>query len=261
MIFNAIFFRWRVSYLRKMRWYPCLLLLLSGCSKDIDFEAIEQYPAQKIFEMGQKEEQSKHYTVAVKIFEELERLYPYSKLIADAQLHAGECSYKAKKYDEAISFYEIFVKTHPTHEKVAYAIYMLGLINYEQMPIVQRDQEPTVASIAYFRELCNRFPDSEYTELAKEKIKNLREQIAGREVYIARYYQKRGNYAAAIGRLNSIVDLYIDTTHAPEAMHRLVECYVVMGFFEEANAVSKILCAKYGDSKWAAHAQELLGKK
>ena len=111
------------------------LLLLAGCSKDIDFEAMEKNTAEEIFAKGKSEVEKKNYKDAAKIFEALEKLYPYSKLTADAELLAGDCHYKSGKFEEAISSYEIFVKTHPTNDRVPYAIYMLGLINYQQIAI------------------------------------------------------------------------------------------------------------------------------
>lgn len=236
-------------------------ILLCGCSKDIDFESLEKQSAKEIFALGKEEAALKNYSDAVKVFEELERIHPYSGLVADAQLAAGDCNYKAKKYSEAMSSYEIFVKTHPTHDKVPYAIYMLGLINFEQMPIVERDQESTIIALSYFEELCNRYPESNYVKDSKEKIKILRNQIAGKEVYIARYYLKKKNYAAAIGRLNAVVDNYLDTIHSPEALFRLIECYIAMGFFRETQIINKTLQANFQNSNWAKYAKDLLARK
>ena len=238
-----------------------LVILLCGCSKDIDFESMEKNTADEIFAMGKKEMTAKNYSDAAKIFEELEKLHPYSRLIADAELLAGDCYYKKGKFDEAISSYEIFVKTHPTHKKVPYAIYMLGVINYEQMAIIERDQEATVTAKSYLEELCARYPESEYVKDAQKKIKDLQDQQAGREVYIARYYQDKLNYAAAIGRLNTVIDNYPRTIHAPEAMLRLVECYLAMGLDNEAQSVNKILQKEHFNSKFAEHARNLLSPK
>lgn len=232
--------------------------LLCGCSKDIDFEAMEKNTAEEIFAKGKQEMTAGNYGDAAKIFEELEKLHPYSRLTADAELLAGDCYYKKGKVDEAISSYEIFVKTHPTHEKVPYAIYMLGLVNYEHIAIIERDQEATVTALSYFNELCSRYPESKYVKEAKNKIKDLHNQQAGREVYVARYYQKQINYAAAIGRLNTVIDKYPETVHAPEAMLRLIECYVAMGLDNEASSVNKILQKEHRGSKWAEHARNLL---
>lgn len=238
-----------------------LVILLCGCSKDIDFESMEKNTADEIFAMGKKEMAAKNYGDAAKIFEELEKLHPYSHLVAEAELLAGDCYHKKGKFGEAISSYEIFVKTHPMHEKVSYAIYMLGLINYEQMAIIERDQESAITAKSYFEELCARYPGSKYVKEAKEKINDLCNQQAGREVYIARYYQDKLNYAAAIGRLNTVIDNYPKTIHAPEAMLRLVECYMAMGLDNEARSVNKILQQAHFNSKWAEHARNLLSSK
>ncbi|MDR0942396.1 MAG: outer membrane protein assembly factor BamD, partial [Holosporales bacterium] len=207
------FWKNRFAMKRKSLLIATFALLITGCSRDIDFEGMEKKSGEEIFSLGEKEMKEKHYSDAAKVFEELERLYPYSKLTAEAQLKTGECYYRAKKYNEAVASFEIFVKTHPTHEKTPYAVYMLGLINYQQMPIVERDQEATVEALSYFKELCERYPESKYVNDAEKKIKEIREQLAGREVYVARYYQRHKNYAAAIGRLNTVVEMYQDTAH------------------------------------------------
>ncbi len=232
--------------------------LLFGCSKEIDYEALEKESAEEIFAKGMAEVTAKNYDDAAKIFEELGKLHPYSKLAADAELLAGDCYYKKGKYDEAISSYEIFVKTRPTNEKVPYALYMIGLINYDRMAIVGRDQDATVTALSYFEELCVRFPESEYVKDAKKRIAVLRDQQAGKEIYVARYYQRHRNYAAAIGRLNAIIENYADTAHAPEAMLRLVECYTAMAYDHEARNVNKILQRGHKGTKWASYANKII---
>ncbi len=238
----------------------CFVLLLAGCSKDLDLKKFENKNPDEIFKEGKMAVDSNNYQDAVEIFGEFEKLYPYSKLIPEAQIYEGEGYYKLKKYDESVTAFEIFVKTHPTHEKVPYALYMLGKINFEQMPIIERDQEVTAKSLAYLSELANRYPDSKYLKEAEVIIKKARQHIAGREVYVARYYQSKNNYAAAVGRLNTVADFYSDTDHAPEAFHRLVECYVAMGMFDEARLVNKILQTKFQKTQWANYASDLLNR-
>ncbi|MDR0640440.1 MAG: outer membrane protein assembly factor BamD [Holosporales bacterium] len=234
------------------------ILLLAGCSRDLDLKHLEKLTAEKILEQGEQKMKDGNHEDAVQIFEELERLYPYSKLTATAQIYAGDCNYKMKNYDEAVTAYEIFIKTHPIHKKVPYALFMLGLVNFEQMPIIERDQEFTVKALSYFSELHSRFPQSEYVKASEEMVKNLRQQMAGREVYAARFYQKRKNYAAAIMRLNVVLEEYRDTKHVPEAMHRLIECYVAMGLIQEAERVNALLQRNFSRESWAGYARSLL---
>jgi outer membrane protein assembly factor BamD len=234
------------------------VIFLAGCSKDLDLTEFENVSPDKILERALSEMESKNYENAIQIFEELERLHPYSRLTADAQINAGNCNYAIKKYDEAITSFEIFIKTHPRHEKVPYALYMLGVINFEQMPIIERDQEVTIKALSYFKELVTKYPESEYVTRANEMVGILRQQIAGREVYVARFYQERHNYAAAVGRLNIVIGSYAETIHVPEAMHRLVECYAAMGFFEEAEAVNQLLQKNFVETQWAKYSKQLL---
>jgi outer membrane protein assembly factor BamD len=238
-----------------------VIALLSGCSKDLDFiKALENKKAEEILAAGEAEMRAKHYGDAIKIFEELSRLHPYSRLNAEAELHAGDCQYKLKKYENATAYYETFVKTRPTNAKVPYALYMLGLVNFAQMAIIERDQETAVNAVSYFTMLCERYPKSEYVADAKKKIDLLNGQLAGQEVYIARQYQKLHNYAAAIERLNAVIDLYYKTAHAPEALHRCAECYIATGLLDEARQVNKVLQRDFPKTAWAEHSRKLMAK-
>lgn len=235
-------------------------ILLAGCSSEIDVEDLENKKADEIFNLGASHMKQQNYSGAVKVFETLEKLHPYSKYIEQSRLYEGECNYKMKKYDEATSAFEIFIKTHPTHEKVPYALYMLGIIHEEQMPIVERDQEVTISALSYFHELLKRYPNNEYSKKCISNVKSLRQQLAGREVYIARFYQSRNNFAAAVGRLNTVLDLYKETIHVPEALHRLTECYIAMGLFKEAKKTNQILQKSFKSSEWAKYSASLVAK-
>jgi outer membrane protein assembly factor BamD len=234
------------------------VVLLAGCSKELDLKDIENKGADEIFALAKSSMESGKYDDAVQIFTEFCKLYPYSKLCCEAELLSGDCKHKRKKYDEATAYYESFIKAHPMNEKVPYALYMLASINFEQMPIIERCQEPTVKALSYFSELCERFPDSGYVKDAKEKIILLNRQLAGREVYVARHYQSRKNYAAAICRLNTVIDSYRSTIHVPESLHRLVECYVAMGLVDEAIRPYGILKREFPQTSWARHSESLL---
>jgi outer membrane protein assembly factor BamD len=229
-----------------------------GCSRDIDFEQLKQKSADEIFALGQKAMNEKSYSDAVKLFEELEKLHPYSRLTIRSSLLAGECNYNNGKYDDAISSFEEFIRAHPTHKDVPYALYMVGFINYKQIPIIERDQDYTIEALEYFNRLREEYPSSEYTAKSEMMVRESREHLAGREVYVAKYYMKRKSHAAAIGRLNTVIESYGNSAHIPEAMHRLAECYVAIGAVDEARIVYNVLLRKYPQSKWTAYSKELL---
>ncbi|MDR0553113.1 MAG: outer membrane protein assembly factor BamD, partial [Holosporales bacterium] len=236
----------------------CAALFLSGCSSDLDLGKFQNKGAEVIYNAAKQEFDRKRYSDAVKIFDELERAHPYSKLVPQAQVLRGDCNYKMKKYGDAISEYEIFIRTHPTHEMVQYALYMLGKVHYEQMPIIQRDQENTLKAKEYLFALKNNFPSNKYQKSADEMIKVLNKQLAGKDIYIGKYYQKKKNYPASIERFNSVINNYGETDMAPEAFHRLIESYIAMELYEEAKKVYGVMAKKFPESSWIQHAQKIM---
>jgi outer membrane protein assembly factor BamD len=240
--------------------FSVLSLLLTSCSESIDLALFADKKADEIYTMGKRSMAEKKYSAATAAFEELCKLYPYSGYVEFAQIYSGYCSYMMKKYEEAAVAFSVFVKTHPVHINVPYALYMLGIIEYDQILIVERDQDATLNALAYFSELRQRYPESKYANLAKEKLFEIRDHMAGKEVYVALYYQKRNNFAAAINRLNTVIEQFHDTKHVPEALHRLVECYVSIGVLDEAQKANQVLQKKHSKTRWAEHSASLLAR-
>ena len=243
-----------------------LLLLISslfviGCNrKELNIEKLNNRTAEEIYSIGKKYQNNKKYEDAVLAFEEVGNQHPYSKYVAEAQLEAGKCYFKIKKYEEAIAILETFIQTHITHNKVPEALYILGNIHFNQMPIVQRDQTITVQALEYFQELCRSYPSCEYVSKVKEKINIILQHLANHELKIGLYYQKLNNYTAAIARYNTIIESYSTTEAAEEAYHRLVECYLSLGLLEEASVVNTVLQRNYKNSKWAKQSNNLIAK-
>ncbi|MDR1488849.1 MAG: outer membrane protein assembly factor BamD [Holosporales bacterium] len=236
-----------------------IVFLLAGCSKnDIDLKQFENKQADFIYSSAKSYMDSKKYKEAVQIFEELEKQYPYSKHIPLSQIYMADSYYNMKKYEEAATTYEIFIKTHATHKMIPYALFMLGKLSYDQILIVERDQDEAAQSLEYFETLVQQFPNSEYVKSANNFIKLTRQHLAGRELYVAKYYQSKKNYAAAICRLNTVIDNYEDTNLMPEALHRLIECYTAMGFVDEARKVFAVLDKDYKTTSWYEHSKKLL---
>jgi outer membrane protein assembly factor BamD len=236
------------------------LIFLAGCSSEVDLKQFENKTAENIYVSAIAYMEKKEYSSAVQVLEELEKLHPYSKQAIITPLKLGDCHYRMKKYDDSATEYEVFIKLHPTHELAPYAVYMLGLVNYEQMPIIERDQELTIKAADCFSVLLREYPTCQYASQAKKMLKELRQHLAGREIYVSKYYQTHNNYAAAICRLNTVLRLYSDTDHFKEALYRLVECYVAMGLFPEANRVNELLQKRFPKTNWARHSADLMAR-
>ena len=171
---------------------------------------------------------------------------------------AGYAYYLAKKYEDAEESFETFIQLHPGHEYVPYAMYMLGLISYEQIPIVERDQTPAKESADAFQKLINRFPDSKYAKDGRLKIDLIRDHLAAKEVEVARYYQQKEAHLAAVNRLKLVVKEYEKSAHVPEALYRLVISYLAIGLYDEAQASAAVLGHNYSDSDWYSLAYEAM---
>lgn len=234
---------------------------LAGCSgQDANGEAgYTEEPVETLYNTAMSSLEQGEFDAASTQFDEVERQHPYSTWAIKSQVMAAYSLYMANKYDEAVVALDRFIQLHPSNKDVAYAFYLKGLCYYEQISDVGRDQVMTQLALKTFNELLTRFPDSEFSRDAKLKIDLTYDHLAGKEMNIGRYYQSRKQWLAAINRFNSVVDKYQTTTHAPEALHRLVESYLALGLREEAKKHAAVLGHNFPGSKWYVETYRLLG--
>ena len=192
----------------------------------------------------------KSYKDAVKAFEEVERQHPASDWAVRAQVMSGYAAYRNGDYDNALTILERYVKMHPGDSSTPYAYYLMALCYYEQISDVGREQKMTERALQALTEVIKRFPDSEYARDAKLKLDLTYDHLAGKDMEIGRYYLKRDEYLSAINRFRFVVENYQTTSHVPEALHRLVECYLRLGVTEEAKRYAAVLGHNFPDSEW-----------
>lgn len=245
----------RVS--RHCRWpLLALALALAACSEDKD-KYVER-PVETLYNKALNELQDEDYTKSAKSFDEVDRQHPYSVWATRAQLMSVYALYQAGKYDESITAAERFISLHPGHHDIAYAYYMKALDYYVQIADVGRDQKTTTQAMQALQEVVRRFPDTRYGRDARLKIDLARDHLAGKEMEIGRWYERQGFYLAAINRFRRVVDDYQTTTHVPEALHRLTECYTALGLTDEAERVASVLGYNYPGSDWYGDSYALL---
>ena len=237
----------------------CLLLPLFfvfSCSSDEVAEE-KRFSAEEYFEKAQTAMAEKNYESAVENFQEIERQYPFSPLATRAEVLSAYAHYKDEEYEDAIAVLERFTKLHPGSEDVAYAYYLRALCYYERISDVKRDQEITKKALDAMNEVVVRFPNTEYARDAKLKLDLSRDHLAGKEMEIGRFYQKRGQNVAAINRFKEVIKNYDTTSHVPEALYRLTEIYLTMGVVDEARKNAAVLGHNFPDSKWYEYAYRL----
>ncbi|MDJ0387396.1 outer membrane protein assembly factor BamD [Roseomonas sp. E05] len=200
------------------------------------------------------------YQQAVEFFDGVEREHPYSTWATSARLMSAYSDYMRNRYTEAIGALDRFIQLHPAHRDIAYAYYLRALSYYEQIVDAQRDQRGTEIALAQLQEVANRFPESAYARDARLKIDLARDHLAGQEMNIGRFYERRGLYSAAIGRFKRVVEDYQTTNHVPEALHRLTECYLALGLVDEARQTASVLGHNYPGSAWYQDSYAMLGK-
>jgi outer membrane protein assembly factor BamD len=201
------------------------------------------------------------YVGAAKAFGEVERQHPYSQWATRAQLMEAYAEYQGLDYDKAIATVNEFIELHPGSSQIAYAYYLRALCNYERIADVRRDQGYTHEALKQMQEVITRFPESPYAKDAVIKIALINDHLAGAEMNVGRWYVGQKLYIAAINRFRTVVEKYQTTSHVPEALERLVECYIALGIPKEAQATAAVLGYNYPGSDWYNDAYNLLVAK
>ena len=234
-------------------------VLLAGCShdkKDKDHQA--EQPVETLYNKAADEMSKGKYEQASRDFDEVERQHPYSPWAVRAELMSAYASYKNQKYDEAMAALDRFIELHPGNKDIDYALYLKALCSYEQIGDVARDQGLTKMALDDLETLIRRFPDSRYARDAAIKRDLTLDHLAGKEMDVGRYYLHRREINAAVNRFLAVVRDYQTTTHVPEALERLVECYMTLGLHDQATKVAAVLGYNYPGSKWYERAYKLM---
>lgn len=235
--------------------------LLSACSStDEDIPYVES-PVEQLYNDGHNALLAGEYEIAAQKFDEVERQHPYSVWATKSQLMAAFAHYEDEKYDEAVIALDRFIQLHPSNKDVPYATYLKGLSYYEQISDVGRDQLMTDQAQKTFRELIKRFPTSKYARDARLKLDLTVDHLAGKEMEIGRYYTSRNQCIAALNRFKAVVEKYQTTTHVPEALHRMIECYIQLGLEDEAKRTAAVLGHNFPGSEWYIDTYQIVERK
>jgi outer membrane protein assembly factor BamD len=240
------------------------LALAAGCASNrggVRQQAAPVYierPVEQLYNAARDALARRNYTEAVAGFEEVDRQHPYSEWARRALLMSAYAQYMQNKYEEAIASCQRFIGLYPGNPSTPYAYYLIAQSYFEQIVDVGRDQRMTELALAALNEVVQRYPASEYARDARLKMDMCRDQLAGKEMEIGRFYLRQDQHLAAIGRFRRVIDFYQTTSHVPEAMHRLVEGWLSIGVVDEATRVGSVLGYNYPGSEWYEASYKLL---
>jgi outer membrane protein assembly factor BamD len=238
-------------------------VLLTACGGSRKAKKDQSYLAQDVetlYSAARETLARRQYRLAGAQFDEVERQHPYSVWARRAQLMSSFAYYASGEYQEAIGAAQRFLSLHPGSREAPYAYYMVALSHYNQIMPVTKDQKTTQQALDSLGELIRRYPNTDYAADARLKIDLARDHLAGKEMEIGRFYQSQGLHLAGIIRFRTVIEKYDTTSHAPEALHRLVESYLAMGIPEEASKAAAVLGNNYRSSKWYDRSYKLIGR-
>jgi outer membrane protein assembly factor BamD len=232
--------------------------LMSGCAVGVEKKVYVEEPVEDLYNSAIDLMLEGKFRTSTTKFDEVERQHPYSVWATKAQLMAAYAYYQANRYDEGIVALDRFIQLHPANKDISYAYYLKALSYYEQISDVSRDQKMTQLALTSLRELTRRYPNSKYSRDAKLKLDLTYDHLAGKEMQVGRYYHTQRQYLAAINRFKVVVEKYQTTTHVPEALHRMTECYYALGLLGEARKTAAVLGHNYPGSEWYINSYEMI---
>ncbi len=246
--------------------FICLvsLIFLTTCNSPEKNSQIKSLPTKdqaiQVYEEGLEALEKGDYFFAAKKFSEAEILLPQSDWASKSALMVGYCYYSINFYDEAILNLERFTKTYPASKNLDYANYLIEISYYEQILDEKKDVKPVLKSQEKIELFLKKYPDTDYAIDLRYKLELVINQLAAKEISIARYYIKNEKWIAAINRLKVVVEDYDDTIFIEEALFRLVEIYYKIGLENEARAAAALLGYNYNSSEWYKRSYAILNK-
>lgn len=210
----------------------CICLVIGGCTSTKqslrDHQGTYLESVKLNFEAGDAALKQGEFDKAIAYYQYVRSKYPFSKFAALSDLRIADAKYRQKKWLAAASAYEVFIRLHPRHEELAYASYHLGTSYFYAVPSefllypepASREQTFSKEAMTALERFLVQFPSSKYAPDAQEKLGVIYETLARHNALIGDYYQRRGRYAAALARYESVNELYPDTKQSAEALFK-----------------------------------------
>lgn len=239
-----------------------IVALLAGCgSVTKDPEA--QWSAEKIYAEAKDEAANGNYDRAGKLYERLEGRASGTALAQQAQIERAYYLYKTGEKAQALAILERFIKLHPTSAATDYALYLQGLVNFNdnlgllgslaRQDLSERDQQAARDSFQSFKQLTQDFPQSRYAEDARLRMNYIVNSLAAYEVHVARYYFRRGAYIAAANRAQTVVSEFQQSPSTQEALFLMEQSYDKLGLTMLRDDASRVLLENFPKSRLAAN--------
>lgn len=228
--------------------------VLPACSQK-DYDPTAHWSKERLYQEAKRSMENAEFEQAVEYFEILEARYPFGPLALQAQLEVAYGYYKFDEFASAISACDRFIKLHPTHESVAYAYYLRGLVRFEQgtgflnnffpRDMSQMDQQRLRLAFADFRTVVRQHGNSPYADDARKRLIYLRNEMAMHEYETAQFYFDRSAYTAALNRIDYLLANYDGAPIVPDALALQVQAYEALGLSDLAADSRRVLARNW----------------
>lgn len=238
-----------------------LILIISSCSKkEVLYEPSNKLDPYLVYKEGLEAFQQNDFFYANKKFSEAEINFDKPELAAKAAIMSSFSLYGINFYKEAEESLLRFIETYPADKNIIYANYLLAIIYFEQIVDEKKDLGPLLKAEKKINEFIKLYPNTDYAIDLKFKNDLIQNQLAAKELFIAKYYISVKKWVPAINRLKNIVKNYDSTIFIEETLHRLVEIHYHLGLEAEAKKYTKILGYNYNSSEWYEQSYKILNK-
>jgi outer membrane protein assembly factor BamD len=241
------------------------LIFAYGCSsknKTIFAEPKTVIPLEKLYGEALLNYKNNNYQNAIELFEEVEKNYSFNtEWASKSLLMRGYIYYEVSRYVESLEILKKFKIRYAGNKNMDYVEYLMAMCIFEQINFIALSQENTLLAEKQFKKIILNYPTSQYADDSKFKLDLIQDQLAGKEMYIARYFIKREKWGPALVKLNKIIKYYETTVYIEEALHRLVEIHYKLGNIPAARKYASILGYNYNDSDWYKKSYNIVENK
>ena len=233
-----------------------LAVTLAGCGLfGNKTDPKKEWQAAEFYAAAKEQFDNSNWEAAIKLYEQLEAKFPFGRFAQQAQIEVAYAYYKQGETAQAVTALEKFVKLHPNHPNVDYALYLKALANFKEdlgpfsrlvrQDLADRDPKAARESFEGFKDLVTRFPESRYASDSRERMAYLVEALARHEVRVARYYLSRGAYLAASNRAQDAITRFPQSPAHRESLDIMIEAYDRMGMTELRDDAKKVLVKNF----------------
>lgn len=233
--------------------------MVAGCSSALKDET-SNWSNEKLYAEAKSEADSGNYDRAAKLYEKLEGRATGTLLSQQAEIDRAYALWKGNEKAQALSTLERFIKLHPTSPALDYALYLQGVINFNdnlglfsnlaKQDLAERDQQASRDAYQSFKLLVEQYPKSRYAEDSTVRMNYIVNSLAAYEVHVARYYYRRGAFVAAASRAQQAVTEFQTSPAAEEALFILGRSYDRLGLTQLRDDTNRVLKASFPKSRY-----------